>query len=436
MWAIGDLAMTRFERLGASGSRFRVGDPRATVRAMLRSPSLAVLAAFATACGGAARPAAPATSLPAARSATPLGFELVETVPIETTLDRPELRDAGEDWLDMIAGARTSIDLAQFYASNHAPSRLEPIVAALEAAAARGVRVRFLAEQGFVKTYPDTLERLARAGASVRHLDLKAVPGGGGVLHAKYFLVDDRDGFFGSQNFDWRALEHNYELGARVHDPALVGGLAAIFAADWARAGGEPAPERRAPPPHGPITLVASPPELLPAGVPWDLPRIVQLLDGATATITVQLLSYRADADGAPWNELEAPLLRAAQRGVHVQLVLADWSKRPRTIAGLQRLARIPHISIRLTTIPAWSGGFLPFARVTHAKVLVVDGKRAWLGTSNWEKDYFTKSRNLGVIIDDAALAAQLATCFATLWQSPYAAPLDPDATYTPPRIE
>jgi phosphatidylserine/phosphatidylglycerophosphate/cardiolipin synthase-like enzyme len=262
------------------------------------------------------------------------------------------------------------------------------------------------------------------------------VPGGGGVLHAKYFLVDDRDGFFGSQNFDWRALEHNYELGARVHDPALVGGLAAIFAADWARAGGEPAPERRAPPPHGPITLVASPPELLPAGVPWDLPRIVQLLDNATATITVQLLSYRADADGAPWNELEAPLLRAAQRGVHVQLVLADWSKRPRTIAGLQRLARIPHISIRLTTIPAWSGGFLPFARVTHAKVLVVDGKRAWLGTSNWEKDYFTKSRNLGVIIDDAALAAQLATCFATLWQSPYAAPLDPDATYTPPRIE
>ena len=53
------------------------------------------------------------------------------------------------------------------------------------------------------------------AGATVRHLDLKRVPGGGGVLHAKYFIVDDRDAFFGSQNFDWRALEHNYELGAR-----------------------------------------------------------------------------------------------------------------------------------------------------------------------------------------------------------------------------
>src|SRR5262249_28124133 len=158
--------------------------------------------------------------------------------------------------------ARTSIDLGQFYASNHQPSRLEPVVQALEAAIARGVRVRFLAELGFVKTYPDTLERLAHAGAAARHLDLK--PPTHRILHAKYFIVDDRDAFFGSQNFDWRALEHNYELGARVRDPALVAGLSAIFAADWARAGGEPAPEARVPPSRGPIALVASPRDLLP----------------------------------------------------------------------------------------------------------------------------------------------------------------------------
>jgi len=391
------------------------------------------------ACGG-----APTAAAPAARPAAPVAriapaaaaFELVETVPIETTLDHPDVRDAADVWLDMIGGAHASIDLAQFYASNDPGSKLEAVVQALEAAVARGVRVRFLAERGFVKTYPDTLERLAHAGATVRQLDLKAVPGGGGVLHAKYFIVDDRDAFLGSQNFDWRALEHNYELGARLRDPALVGGLAAIFAADWARAAGEPAPDRAAPAPAGALTLVASPPELLPPGVAWDLPRIVQLIDGATASITVELLTYRADGDHGPWDELEAPLLRAARRGVQVQLLLADWSKRPRTIAGLQKLARIPNIAVRLTTIPPWSGGFIPFARVTHAKALVADGRRAWLGTSNWEKDYFYRSRNVGVIVDDPALSAQIAAFFATLWQSPYAVPVDPDATYTPPRIE
>ena len=73
---------------------------------------------------------------------------------------------------------------------------------------------------------------------------------------------------------------------------------------------------------------------------------------------------------------------------------------------------------------------------MTHAKALVVDGKHAWLGTSNWEKEYFTRSRNVGVVVEDPALAAQLARFFATLWDSPYATPVDPDASYTPPRIE
>jgi phosphatidylserine/phosphatidylglycerophosphate/cardiolipin synthase-like enzyme len=412
----------------------RIAPALATLSIALSIALSGALAACAPPAGPAAPAAAPhARGGPAAATSGPL-FELVETVPIETTLDHPDLRDAADVWLDMIGAARSSIDLGQFYASNHQPSRLEPVVAALEAAIARGVRVRFLAEQGFVKTYPDTLERLARAGAAVRHLDLKATTRG--ILHAKYFLVDDREAFFGSQNFDWRALEHNYELGARLRDPALVGGLAAIFAADWARAAGEPAPDRAAPAPAGALTLVASPPELLPPGVAWDLPRIVQLIDGATASITVELLTYRADGDHGPWDELEAPLLRAARRGVQVQLLLADWSKRPRTIAGLQKLARIPNIAVRLTTIPPWSGGFIPFARVTHAKALVADGRRAWLGTSNWEKDYFYRSRNVGVIVDDPALSAQIAAFFATLWQSPYAVPVDPDATYTPPRIE
>ena len=398
--------------------------------------TLAALAAVPATCLVLAIAACGAAPVPAARPDAAPAVELVETIPVETSLDHPDLRDAAEVWLDMIAGAHRSIDLAQFYASNFQPSRLETVVQALEAAIARGVRVRFLAEQGFVKTYPDTLARLARGGASVRHLDLKAVPGAGGILHAKYFVVDDRDAFLGSQNFDWRALEHNYELGARIREPALVAGIAAIFAADWARAGGEPVPELRVPPPRGPITLVASPPELLPAGVGWDLPRIVQLLDGATATITVEALGYRADLDGAAWDELEAPLLRAAQRGVRVELLLADWSKRPRTIAGLQKLARVPNIAVRLTTIPMASTGFIPFARVTHAKALVVDGKHGWLGTSNWEKEYFYKSRNLGLLIDDPTLVAQLARFFATLWDSPYAVAVDPGATYTPPRIE
>jgi phosphatidylserine/phosphatidylglycerophosphate/cardiolipin synthase-like enzyme len=409
-----------------------------TVRAMRRSRLATAALAFLFACHGAPPPAplthaaAPTATAPAP-SAPPV-FQIAESTPIETPLHHAELANAADVWLAMIAGAHHTIDLAEFYASNQKPSRLESIVIALEAAIARGVKVRFLAEQGFVKTYPDTLDRLAHAGAEVRHLDLKHVANAGGVLHAKYFVVDGKDAFFGSQNFDWRALEHNYELGARVSEPSVVGGLAAVFAADWALAGGEPAPATPVPAAadHAAIRFVASPKDLLPPGVAWDLPAIVHLLDGATTSITVEALGYRADG----WDELEAPLLRAAARGVHVELLFADWAKRGKSIGGLQQLARVANVTVKLTTIPAWSGGFIPFARVTHAKALVVDGAHGWLGTSNWEKDYFYKTRNVGVMIDDPALVGQLAKFFATLWDSPYAVVVDPNATYTPPRIE
>ncbi|HET9622500.1 MAG TPA: phospholipase D-like domain-containing protein [Kofleriaceae bacterium] len=410
---------------------------------MRRSHAHLALACLVLACHAAppaarsaAHPAAPPAETiahPAAADAPAPRFELVESTPLETALDHKDIADAADVWLAMIQGARRSIDFAEFYAVDRPPSRLAPIIAAVEAAIARGVRVRFLAEQSFVAIYPDTLARLARAGAAIRHLDLKHVPGGGGVLHAKYFIVDDRDAFFGSQNLDWRALDHNYELGARVSLPGVVGGLAAIFAADWARAGGEAVPAA-APVAHADaaIRFVASPKELLPAGVAWDLPAIVAAIDGATTSITVEALDYRADG----WTELEAPLIRAAGRGVAVELLFADWAKRAKWIAGLQRLAAIPHITVKLTTIPAWSGGFVPYARVSHAKAMVVDGVHGWLGTSNWSQDYFYATRNVGVMIDDPALVGQLVTFFATLWDAPYAMTVDPKATYTPPRIE
>jgi phosphatidylserine/phosphatidylglycerophosphate/cardiolipin synthase-like enzyme len=370
---------------------------------------------------------------------------------METTLDHADLPDAFAVWPAMIRAARRSIDAAQFYVSNAPGKLLEPVVTELEAALARGVTVHLLVERSFETVYPETLARLRKAGAEVRSLDLRPVTGG--ILHAKYFVVDHREAYLGSQNFDWRALEHIQELGARVHVPAVVDGLAAIFAYDWALAAGAPgagapaapatAPATAAAPAAAPargaapIRLVASPEQLLPPGIAWDLPQLIGLIDHAEQRVRLQALTYRAaDRDGAPWTELEDALRRAAARGVRVEMLLADWSKREATIGGLQRLARTSGIEIRLISIPPWSGGFIPYARVAHTKLLAVDGRAAWLGTSNWEKDYFYRSRNVGLVIEEPALAARIDRFFETGWSSPYTERLDPDATYEAPRIQ
>jgi phosphatidylserine/phosphatidylglycerophosphate/cardiolipin synthase-like enzyme len=69
-----------------------------------------------------------------------------------------------------------------------------------------------------------------------------------------------------------------------------------------------------------------------------------------------------------------------------------------------------------------------------HAKYLAVDGARGWIGTSNWEKDYFHASRNLGVTFESARLAGILDAFFDGNWSSPYAEPVRAEVAYTAPR--
>ena len=389
-----------------------------------------------------------ASSPPAAERAS---IELVESAPIETTLDHPDVANADAVWSKMIDGAQRTLDFAEFYASEadekaRATSKLAPVVEAVERAVKRGVRVRFLADSVFAPKYPDTLARLKSAGAVVRIIDFGTR--GGGILHAKYFVVDGLESFVGSQNFDWRALAHIQEMGVRVRSQAIAGALLEIMDTDWELAAGGPADARarhldlrgdvRATTGER-ITLVASPKGWLPDESSWELPRLVALLDGATRAIDLQVLTYKTkERNGGPFPTLDDALRRAAARGVHIRLLVSEWASKPGSDSRqvLEALTSVANIEVRVITIPRWSGGDIPFARVAHAKYMVIDAAQAlphaWVGTSNWEGDYFTKSRNVGVIVEGGALPARLDRVFEDGWSGAYAKLLT-DAGGAPP---
>jgi phosphatidylserine/phosphatidylglycerophosphate/cardiolipin synthase-like enzyme len=372
-------------------------------------------------------------------------LELIESAPVETTLDHDDLRNADVVWLEMIGAAKTSLDFGEFYCSGNAGSRLEPIVAAIEAAAARGVHVRMLADAGMAKTYPEILDRLAKAkGAEVKRWDVKAQFGG--ILHAKYFVVDHAEVYVGSQNFDWRSLEHIVELGLRVRAPRTAAAFQAVFDADWKLCGGAPRADAFAgfPQPFGApeeiggakITPAFDPEDGVPDASWWDLPRLIALIDSAKQSVRVELLTYKsADRELGFWDELETALRKVAGRGVKVELLCADWCKRKGTIEGLQSLEALPNVDVELITIPEAASGHIGYARVAHAKYCVVDGARAWLGTSNWEHDYFYASRNAALFIDGGEVPARLERFFVELWGSKYAEHVDACAHYEPPKI-
>ncbi len=343
---------------------------------------------------------------------------LAESVPLETSLDHAEIPNAPDVWLDMIRGAARSIDIATFYVSDEPASRLHAVLAEIERAAARGVHVRLLIDETFYAKYPEIPDAWSHVpNIETRRYDLRP-----GVLHAKYFVVDDREAWLGSQNFDWRALEHIVEMGVRVRSPNIVAGLGAIFRADWDAAGGKPfhldAVRVTDMLDGGDLVLGASPKKLVPESM-WDLPRLLDWINGTTWMLRVQLLTYKTkNRDGTEFHEIDDAVRAAAARGVHVRLLISAWGEKDDAVLSL---SRVPNIEVRALVIPPFSGGEIPFARVAHAKYALFDEGRAWVGTSNWEGDYFYASRNVGVFMEHYGDIGALVRAFESEWSGPYA---------------
>jgi phosphatidylserine/phosphatidylglycerophosphate/cardiolipin synthase-like enzyme len=101
----------------------------------------------------------------------------------------------------------------------------------------------------------------------------------------------------------------------------------------------------------------------------------------------------------------------------------------------LKELTSLENLEVRILTVPEDPAGFEPFSRVAHAKLMAVDGERAWIGTANASKDYFYASRNVGMILEGGSLAQKIDRYFEVGWTSPHAAPVDVDREYPEPRI-
>jgi len=122
--------------------------------------------------------------------------EIVQSVPLETTLAAPGIRHAQDVWVEMIGAAKSTLDLEQFYVSDKKGEALEPVLRAVEDAARRGVRVRLLADTKFYKNYPESIDHIGK----IRNCEARLVDGkvfGGGVQHAKFFIVDGMNSFVG-----------------------------------------------------------------------------------------------------------------------------------------------------------------------------------------------------------------------------------------------
>jgi len=371
------------------------------------------------------------------------GFELVESAPVETTLSDPGLRSAAEAWPAMIARSQKTLDIAQFYIAPMAGEPLDPVLDALRTAVRRGVRVRMLLEKKFEKVSGDGIALLRTIpGIELRIIDISKMQADG-ILHAKYFVMDGKEAYLGSQNFDWRSLKHIHELGLRITDPKVVGSMSAVFEHDWDAqeriAAGKtvrPIHELRPAAAVGDRAyLVASPFAHNPKGVGDSESELARLIGTAEKELTIELLDYAPlTRAGKFYPPIDNALRAAAARGVQIRLLVSHWNTSKPHIDHLKSLSVLPKVEVRILTVPPASTGYVPFARVIHAKYMVIDSRVLWLGTSNWTGGYLDNSRNLEVVVKDALLAEKAKDVHKRLWESEYSKPIELLKDYPKPK--
>jgi phosphatidylserine/phosphatidylglycerophosphate/cardiolipin synthase-like enzyme len=256
-----------------------------------------------------------------------------------------------------------------------------PVIAALEDARRRGVDVRVMLDEhpyGFDVVSPQrTLQTLATAGIQAKFANSAYT-----YTHAKMLIIDGATLYILTANLSQSglggsSLGRNREFGVIDTHGEDVAEAVAIFQADW---------NRTQPMLHG-ANLVVSP---------------VNSRAKITALIASAQTSLQIEDEEMYDTSSENALIAAARRGVSVRLILPG----PADIE-VADVARLKAGGVQLVYVSA------PFI---HAKVIVADGRLAFVGSENFSSTSLDENREVGLLLADTTALATITTTFERDW--------------------
>ncbi len=296
-----------------------------------------------------------------ADAATSLSFSRAVRVIVEPS-------DMGAALVAAIRGAQRSVHMTMYLLS------AREVISALTDARARGVEVQVLLNRaipGGAMPNEAVFATLTAAGVSARWSSSRF-----SFTHEKCVIVDGAEAWIMTMNTTGAGLNGNREFLAIDREPDDVRDAEAVFRADFSDA---PFPAYTGRLLLSPINAQA---------------RLVALVRTATRTIDLESESLEDRTTAAA-------LIARARAGVRVRAVISDTTP---TASSMRTLADLTAagITVRVLATP-----------YMHAKAIVVDGARAYVGSANVTYVSLTSNRELGVLFDDPAEVRRVADTLA-----------------------
>jgi phosphatidylserine/phosphatidylglycerophosphate/cardiolipin synthase-like enzyme len=268
-----------------------------------------------------------------------------------------------------ITSAQTSIKLVMYELEDTAVEQ------ALVSAKQRGVMVQVLLNKGYYGEQSQDNEAaytdLANNGVSVRW-----TPSYFALTHQKTMVIDSRSAYILTFNFTPQYYASSRDFGVVDNDENDVRAIDATFSADWN--------DERIKPGNG-DSLVWS---------PGSQSAMLNLISGAQHSLDI----YNEEMDDGP---IETALENAAKRGVTVDVVMtnsSDWAA---------AFSKLKTSGVNIHVFEASAREYI------HAKMILVDGNKAFLGSENFSSGSLSHNRELGVVTNDPAILSSLTATFA-----------------------
>ena len=280
--------------------------------------------------------------------------------------------------LSLLNGAKVSINLTIYEIED------PQIISAMTAAVQRGVNVRVLYNYNSFQHFghdPNApfVTQLNGAGVQTKPAGQRFF-----ITHQKTFSIDDRAAVIMTFNLTPNYFTGTRDFGIVTSNPAQVAEIVKVFNADWA---------------YQPVSvsngaLVWSPDN--------SRTKTIDLINSATRTLDV----YNEETSDQA--SMQA-LIEAAKRGVTVRFITAVLTSHanPGQDANAAERATLSAAGVQA------KGMAKPYI---HAKAIIADGSRAFLGSENFSSASLGRNRELGIILDDSGIVSSMESTFQSDW--------------------
>jgi len=280
----------------------------------------------------------------------------------------------------MIQGAAKSIDLVMYELEDKA------IEADLAAAHKRGVAVRVVLSPGY-EGEPSMVNEAAYDALRAQGLAVHWAPDHFALTHEKSLVIDGVQALIMSFNLVPKYYPTGRDFGVVDRDPRDVAAMEAAFNADW----------------HGIGAAADAGRDLVWS--PGSRAAIIAMIDHAEESLDIYNEEMADDG-------IIQALVRAAERGIAVRI---DMTYSPDWKSAFKKLALV---GVGIRTYGASAPLYI------HAKMIIVDGALAFVGSENFSGTSLDKNRELGIMVSNADTVQSLQTTFNADWRG--ASPFSP----------